>query len=155
MCLRNGNITNDDWKLLLTRLPQNVTNIQAFSNAVRLFYDKASVASYNFASLHQLGTPVASINAVHSGAAAAAAQSEDAGSLEPLSSLRVVRFVMLTANFWPEVGLCNGAAGTVLSILYADRHRPPSLPIAVIVEFRKYNGPLICLINPAQSQYHQ
>lgn len=55
---------------------------------------------------------------------------------------------MLTANLWPEVRLCNGAAGTVVSILFADGHRPPSLPIVVIVKFNKYSGPSISTDQP-------
>ena len=45
--------------------------------------------------VHQLGTPVASVNAMHSSAAAAAAQSDDTGGLEPIAS---GAHVMLTVN---------------------------------------------------------
>ena len=55
---------------------------------------------------------------------------------------------LLTANLRPEVGLRNGAAGTVISILFADGHRPPSLPIAVIVKFKKYIGPFFLTDQP-------
>ena len=48
---------------------------------------------------------------------------------------------MLTANLWPEVGLCNGAAGTVHNILYQEGQQPPNLPIAVLVVFDNYCGP--------------
>lgn len=48
---------------------------------------------------------------------------------------------MLTANLWQEVGLCNGAAGTVHKILYLENHQPPDLPIAVLIDFDKYTGP--------------
>lgn len=50
---------------------------------------------------------------------------------------------MLTRNLWTEVGLCNGAMGTVLDIIYAEGHRPPVLPIAIIVQFgdKDYSGP--------------
>ena len=125
--LRNGTVTNDDWKLLLSRSPQDASNFQEFHDAVSLFYDKASVAQYNISSLHQLGTPVAAIKAVHSSAAAAAAaaQSDEAGGLEPVVFLANGAKAMLTANLWPEVGLCNGAAGTVASILFAEGHHPP------------------------------
>lgn len=43
--------------------------------------------------------------------------------------------VMLMANLWQEVGLCNGAAGTVSHLLYHEGHAPPNLPIAVLVNF--------------------
>jgi len=49
--------------------------------------------------------------------------------------------VMLTTNLWPDVGLCNGAPGTVRDFIYQDGHAPPNLPIAVLVEFRNYCGP--------------
>ena len=49
--------------------------------------------------------------------------------------------VMLTANLWPDVGLCNGAPGTMHHFIYTDRHAPPDLPIAILVEFQNYCGP--------------
>lgn len=45
---------------------------------------------------------------------------------------------MLTANLWAEVGLCNGASGTIHQLLYAEGHAPPNLPIAVLVDFESY-----------------
>ncbi|CAB3990332.1 ATP-dependent DNA helicase PIF1-like [Paramuricea clavata] len=44
-------------------------------------------------------------------------------------------------NLWPSAGLCNGSTGTVIDIIYAPNHTPPSLPIAVIVRFDDYIGP--------------
>ena len=49
---------------------------------------------------------------------------------------------MLSMNLWSSVGLCNGAAGTVVDIIYQINHQPPTLPIAVIVEFENYRGPV-------------
>jgi ATP-dependent DNA helicase PIF1 len=48
---------------------------------------------------------------------------------------------MLTLNLWPQVGLCNGSAGTIHKILYQNGQKPPHLPIAVVVRFDKYHGP--------------
>lgn len=48
---------------------------------------------------------------------------------------------MLTSNLWQQVGLCNGATGIVESILYAEGHKPPALPIAMMVNFNDYAGP--------------
>ena len=45
-------------------------------------------------------------------------------------------------NLWSSVGLCNGATGTVVDIIYQNNHQPPDLPIAVIVEFEDYRGPV-------------
>jgi ATP-dependent DNA helicase PIF1 len=49
---------------------------------------------------------------------------------------------MLTMNLWSSVGLCNGATGTVVDIVYHNNHQPPNLPIAVIVEFENCRGPV-------------
>ena len=69
--LRDGTVSYDDWQLLLKRTPQHADNAADFTEAVRLFYTKDSVAKYNLEKLHTLGTPVAQINAVHSSPVAA------------------------------------------------------------------------------------
>ncbi len=50
---------------------------------------------------------------------------------------------MLSANLWVEVGLVNGALGTVVAICYDSDHSPPDLPIAVTVRFDSYSGPTL------------
>jgi len=50
--------------------------------------------------------------------------------------------VMLSANIWTEAGLVNGSMGIVQDILF-EEHGPPSLPVAVLVEFEAYKGPTI------------
>ena len=100
------------------------------------------VAQYNIAALHKLGTPVFTVKAIHSDTTAASTKPDDAGCLDPVIFLAQGARVMLTANLWQEVGLCNGAAGTVMELLFADG-RSPNLPITVIVKFNSYAGPLI------------
>ena len=63
--LCKGESTIDDWKLLLTRQPSNVTNIQQFNDATRLFYSNEQVANYNHEQLTKLEHPIAHINACH------------------------------------------------------------------------------------------
>ena len=46
---------------------------------------------------------------------------------------------MLITNLWVEMGLDNGALGTVVSILY-ETGGPPDLPLSVIVRFDNYTG---------------
>ena len=46
-------------------------------------------------------------------------------------------------NLWTDVGLCNGATGTVVNFIYATNRQPPDLPIAVIVKFDDYAGPSV------------
>lgn len=43
-------------------------------------------------------------------------------------------------NLWTDVGLCNGATGTVLEFIFANNHQPPDLLVAVIVQFDDYTG---------------
>lgn len=73
MRLRDGNVSRDDWKSLLQHTPQHADNAHELQDAIRLFYTKESVAAYNFKKLQTLGTPVATIIALHSSAAAASA----------------------------------------------------------------------------------
>ena len=48
---------------------------------------------------------------------------------------------MLTMNLWTDVGLCNGAIGTVLDFVYAESKQPPCFPIRVLVQFdEEYKG---------------
>ena len=140
MRLRDGKTTEDDWKQLLQRSPHTCST--SFTDAVHLFYDKNSVAQYNMDKLQSLHKPIARINAIHSHTAAASAKSDEAGGLEPVVFLAEGAKVMLTCNLWQEVGLCNGSPGTVISLLFQDEQGPPSLPIAVLVHFRDYTGPV-------------
>ena len=64
--LRDGQSTEDDWKKLLTQAP-NPGNEAECKDAVRLFFDKQSVAPYNYDKLKSLNTPIARISAKHSG----------------------------------------------------------------------------------------
>ena len=128
--LRNATVTHNDWKMLLECDPNKVDNHADFAKAIYLYYDKASVDQYNIQKLQELGTPIARINAIHSGAIAAAAN-----GLESVVFLAPGSRVMLTANLWPEVGPCNGAAGVVYQLLYTKNQQPPTVPIAVLVDF--------------------
>ena len=87
------------------------------------------------------GKPIARIEALHNNSFAASTKPDDAAGLYPVVFLSVGACVMLTANLWPEVGLCNGAAGTVQHILYQEYKNPPDLPIAALVNFAHFDGP--------------
>ena len=132
---------HNDWQALLQRSPTEASNSTDFKDAIRIFYDTQSVAKFNYDKLCELDAPIAAINAIHSSAAAAAGKRDDARSLYPVIFLACGAQVMLTANLWQEVGLCNGTPGTVRHFIYKDDHAPPNLPIAVLVEFDKYCGP--------------
>lgn len=62
---------------------------------------------------------------------------------------------MLTTNIWQEVGLCNGAAATVHQLLYQADHKPPDLPIAVLVDFTTMLGCHSSVVSPtANLSFH-
>ncbi|XP_066922146.1 uncharacterized protein [Clytia hemisphaerica] len=137
--VRDGNVSIDDWKLLLTRSgPSIKTN---FSNALKLSYGNKDVAENNFKALEKLNQPIARISALHNDKKAAKCSLDDMGGLAPTLLLSVGARVMLMRNLWTESGLCNGAMGTVCSIVFKDNETPPSFPIAVIVQFDQYSGP--------------
>ena len=133
-------VKKDDWIKLCQRTPQHV-NMNDFTEAPRLFFDKQSVAKYNFEKLSKLATPIARISAVHSGRNARAATSDDAGDLDSVIFLARGAAVMLTCNLWQEGGLCNGANGVVQDLIFQPDRPPPYLPIAALVQFPHYTGP--------------
>ena len=79
-----GKSTVDDWELLLTRQPSNVTNLYEFEDSTRLFYSNEQVGNYYHEQLTKLGLPIAHINARHSSAVAKKISSDDMSGLEPV-----------------------------------------------------------------------
>lgn len=51
--------------------------------------------------------------------------------------------VMLIANLWVDVGLVNGAMGTVVAICYRIDQAPPNLQIAITVHFDSCTSPTL------------
>ena len=138
--LRDAKVTLSDWNHLMTRTPTRVQDLSPFSTALHLIPTVEAVVEYNVAQLQASGQPVATIKAVHTGANAAKAPADDAGGLEAVVCLAHSARVMLTSNLWVDVGLVNGAMGTVQAICYRTGG-PPDLPIAVMVRFDSYSGP--------------
>ena len=139
MRMRDGKVTEKDWKILLEHSTTKVPMDQ-FTDAIRLYFDKKSVAEYNYTKVLELGKPVAKIQAKHSGRGASAATSDEAGGLEAVLFLSAKAEVMLTSNLWTEVGLCNGSFGTIEQIWFGENMGPPNLPVAVLVHFPSYTG---------------
>ena len=154
--LHTGNSSLQDWKLLLQCSPDIVSNTAQFENATRLFYTNKDVADYNYEQLKNPKNPIACIQARHSSAYAKKRTAEDMNGLQPTLFLAKNSKVILTMNLRPTVGLCNGATGTVVDFIYHNNSQPPSLPIAVVVQFDDYEGPSIFLmINQTVFQYVQ
>ena len=143
MRLRNGQVTQEDWKHLMKQTPAEVGDTTVFDEALRLFPTVELTSEYNSSKLRTNGQAVAVIKAVHSGEGAAKAKPDEAGGLEPVVCLAHGARVMLTANVWTQVGLVNGAVGTVVAICYNRGQSPPSLPVAVTVKFDSYTGPVL------------
>ena len=141
---RNGDSTESDWETLLSRTPNKVHNIRDFENfSVRLCYHKRKVAELNLENLKRFNKPRAVTKARHS-RGAHAISSDNMGGLEPVVYLAKGTKVMLTMNLWTDVGLCNGALGTVIDFIYSEEQQPPCLPICVFVQFdQEYQGPSV------------
>ena len=74
--------------------------------------------------LKSLNQPIAMMKAHHS-LSAQTLSADDMGGLEPVIYLSKSAKVMLTMNLWTDVGLCNGAIGTVLDFVYDEGQQPP------------------------------
>ena len=140
--LRDAKVTKDDWDCLMRQTLTQILNQPAFDSALHLLPTIEAVVEYNITQLHASMQNIATIKAVHTGANAAKAPAGVAGGLEPIVCLAKAARVMLTSNLWVDVGLVNGAMGTIEAICYRSGG-PPALPIAVMVRFDSYSGPTL------------
>lgn len=143
--LRDGESVLDDWRMLSTRFEENLSRTERdrFSDAIHLLTTWDEVDRVNTDMLRSLNCPIAKILAEHTGGSEARkATSDVAKGLEAQLLLAKGARVMLTANVWTQVGLVNGAMGTIQDIIFGNEG-PPSLPIAVFISFDKYEGPTI------------
>ena len=141
--LRDARLTYDDWQQLMKQTPARLLNLAPFTTALHLHPTIEAVVEHNVSRLRASGQPIATIKAIHTGPNASKASSEDAGGLEPIICLAHGARVMLTANLWVDMGLVNGAMGTVVAICYSNGGTPPHLPVAVMVRFDSYQGPTL------------
>ena len=136
--LRNGDSTESDWNLLLTRTPDSIGNQKDTEEYVKLSFSNEKLASDNFEALQSLNVPIAQVNV-------SKLASDEMGGLESKLFLAKRARVMLTRNLWTEKGLCNGSMGTISDIIYKRGDKPPALPIAIMIKFDStYTGPSFC-----------
>ena len=140
--LRDAKVTVPDWNRLMAQTPTHVQDLSPFCTALHLIPTVEAVVEHNVAQLCASGQPIATIKAVHTGANVSKAPADDAGGLEAVICLAKLARVMLTSNLWVDVGLVNGAMGTIQAICYRTGG-PPDLPIAVMVRFDRYSGPTL------------
>lgn len=127
----------------MKQTPAQFSDLAPFTNALYLHPTVEAVVEHNVTRLHTSGQPIATIKAVHTGLNATKALSDDAGGLEPIVCLAHGARVMLTASLCVDMGLVNGAMGTVLAICYSNGGTPLHLPVAVMVHFDSYQGPTL------------
>ena len=145
MNLRNGDSTESDWNLQLTKTPDSIGNQKDTEEYVKLSFSNEKVASDNFEAPQSLNVLIVQVNARHSCSAAPKLTSDDMRGLESKLFLAKGARVMLTRNLWTEKGLCNGSMGTILDIIYKQGDKPPALPVAIMIQFDSiYTGPSFC-----------
>ena len=137
--LHDGGLDREQWQLLCTRRtrPDDPTIV----NLPRLYANAASVLAYNLERLHRVCPDAAVVRAEHSDGTAGKAATDLAGGLPVQTYLGTGATVMLTANLAVQLGLVNGARGTVVAVVYAPGTAPPALPVSVVVRFEGYTGP--------------
>ena len=141
--MHKGDSNEKDWQLILKWQPSKVEHLTQFQDATTLYFGNEEVANYNFDKLARLNQPIACIKAHPSSDLARKLGSDERSGLEPVIFLAKGANVVLTMNLWNAAGLCNGATGTVKDFIYEKTKKPPSLSIAVVVQFDNYRGPSI------------
>ena len=76
--LRNAQVTKEDWEELLKHTPTIVQDLTPFTSALHLYPTVEAVVEHNVSKLKDSRQPIATIKAVHTGANAAKASSDDA-----------------------------------------------------------------------------
>ncbi|KAJ6436943.1 hypothetical protein O9K51_10479 [Purpureocillium lavendulum] len=142
--LRLLQLSHESWKLLSGRVQAKLDDqeVATFADALRVYATKARVNEYNHYHLDRLSRPVIQVIATNVGSGAAAAPDDKAGNLAKQFPVCIGARLMLTCNLWQQVGLCNGARGTVYDIGWAPGADPiRDQPCVIMMEFDKYTGP--------------
>ncbi|EAQ83491.1 hypothetical protein CHGG_09895 [Chaetomium globosum CBS 148.51] len=142
--LRKADVSVPSWELLASRCSVKLSpeEVDSFADALRIYPTKAQVVEYNHQHMLGLDSPAIQVEAKHEGVGAEKVESSDAGNLAKRLPLCVGCRVMLTRNLWADVGLVNGAQGTVYDISWkegTDVLRDPSE--VIMVAFDDYDGP--------------
>jgi ATP-dependent DNA helicase PIF1 len=141
--LRDGNVTEDDHRLFMSRLADNLPNatVASFAEAPFITPYNNIVAIHNEERLQRLHQPIMTVNAIHTGIRAKYAESTAARGL--FGSLRIAigaEVMLIARNIAVPLNLCNGACGIMKYVYYADGYVASTLPTAIFVEVPSYCG---------------
>jgi ATP-dependent exoDNAse (exonuclease V) alpha subunit len=112
---------------------------------LKLFLDNESVKNKNKEALTELKMPIVPIIAKNTPSSARNVDDENFYGLTNDLFLCINSKIVLTTNEWTEMGLVNGAPGVIKDIIYPNTMNNlfETHPIAILIEFDKYNGPRI------------
>ncbi|KAK3947844.1 hypothetical protein QBC32DRAFT_382847, partial [Pseudoneurospora amorphoporcata] len=152
--------------LLRSRLKTALTAEDAtrFEGALRIYPKRDDVRSYNIEHLEALEQPCLMMKAEHEGVGAKDVDAAEVNNLQVELSLMIGSRVMLTENLWTEVGLVNGALGTVFDVAWDanfparqqqmyDEENSEGTPFVILVKMDRYTGPQ-CFPERDQQRYH-
>ena len=158
--LRNGKNTHADWEYFRDLGSQDTISANEWKergfdedNVVHLYQTNKEVAERNLRCLKKLQLPIVRVEARTTGDGRKAPSSRAGGLLLSLY-LCIGSLVILTSNVAQNVGLCNGATGKVIAIVYNAECPPPGLPLYVIIDFGSaYSGPPFFGDDPSRAGY--
>ena len=144
---RDGANNEDDWKYIVEQCSEHSMSSERRrefegDDVVHLYTTNREVQERNLCCLQNLNSPIVKVEAQHT-RDGRTASSNIAGGLEREAYYCKGANILLTKNVWQTAGLCNGATGKIIDIVYHDDDSPPpSLPKCVIVDFdMDYTGP--------------
>ena len=144
--LRNGYCTQEDWEYIRDIASRDTVSREKWKpfegdDVIHLYSTNKEVNERNIECLQRVGNPIVRIDAEHTGDGRKASANQ-ANGLERKAFLCKGAFVLLTKNVWQSAGLCNGATGYVVELIFFEGRPPPGLPECVIVDFgENYTGP--------------
>jgi hypothetical protein len=158
--LRDGENTTEDWQYFCQLGSRDTIGERRWKergfddpNVVHLYTTNKEVSRRNNICLQKVGEPIVRIDAAHSGKGRQATTNQ-AGGLVPVLFLCINASVMLTKNVAQNAGLCNGATGKVIAIIYGSAASAPGLPLYTIVDFGSgYSGSPFFGDDPAKSSW--
>ena len=138
---RDGANDEDDWNYIVEQCSENSMSPERprrdfeGDDVVHLYTTNREVQERNLSCLQNLNSPIVKVEAQHT-RDRRIGSSNIAGGLEREAYYCKGANIILTKNVWQQAaGLCNGAMGKIIDIVYHDDSPPPSLPKCVIVDF--------------------